>query len=195
MTNKERYQRAFSALHASCAHVMEVSEMKRTKKARLNKLVAVCAAIVLLFALSSIVYAADVGGIQRSIQLWIHGDQTDAILEVESGQYSLTYEDVDGNIRHQSGGGVAHGTDGQLRPVTEEEIMEQLQLPDVVYEDDGTVWVYAMDQKIEITDKFDDNGVCYVQVNDSKGALYMTVKYQKGDSISRHSYPNPKSFN
>jgi len=195
MTNKERYQRAFSTLHASDDHVVEVSAMKHARKIRFNKLVAVCAVLVLILSLSSISYAADIGGIQRSIQLWIHGDQTDAVLEVESGHYSLTYEDADGTVRHQSGGGVAVGPDGRPRPVTEDEILEELNLPEVVYKEDGTVWVYYFDQKIEITDKFDEQGVCYVQLSGGNGVLYMTIKNQSGYSISSHSYPNPRSFN
>ena len=40
--------------------------------------------------------------------------------------------------------------------------MELLMMPDVEYEDDGSVWVYWLDQKVDITDKFVD-GVCYVK--------------------------------
>lgn len=54
------------------------------------------------------VYAANVGGIQRTIQLWIHGDQTDATLDVkEDGSYNLNYSDENGNTVEQGGGGVA----------------------------------------------------------------------------------------
>ena len=195
MTNKERYQRAFSALHASGGHAMEVNAMKHAGKIRFGKLAAVCAVLVLALGLASIAYAADIGGIQRSIQLWIHGDQTDAILEIESGHYSLTYEDADGTVRHRSGGGVAFGPDGRERPLTEDEILQELNSPEVIYEEDGTVWVYYFDQKIEITDKFDDRGVCYVQLKNGDGVLYMTVKDQSGYSTSPHSYPSPRSFN
>ncbi|MCR4962275.1 MAG: hypothetical protein K6B40_00155 [Firmicutes bacterium] len=195
MTNKELYQRAFSTLHASCDPVMEVEKMKRARKKRFHKPAAVAAALVLVLGLASVAYATDIGGIQRSIQLWMHGDQTDAILEVENGHYSLTYEDADGNVRHQSGGGVAVGMDGKARPATEEEILQELNSPEVVYQEDGTVWVYYFDQKVEITDKFDDRGVCYVQLKDGDGVLYMTIKDQSGYSASRHSYPNPRSFN
>jgi len=174
---------------------MEVSAMKSAGKIRFNKLAAVCAALILVLGLATVAYAADVGGIQRSIQLWIHGDQTDAILEVESGHYSLTYEDAAGNVSHQSGGGVAFNPDGTERPATEEELLEELNSPDVVYEENGTVWVYYCNQKIEITDKFDDQGVCYVQLKDGEGVLYMTIKNQNGYSTSRHSYPTPESFN
>ncbi|MBR3059252.1 MAG: hypothetical protein IKN89_09335 [Oscillospiraceae bacterium] len=195
MTNKERYQRAFSTLHASDDHVVEVSAMKHAGKIRFNRLAVACAILVLVLGLSSVSYAADIGGIRRSIQLWIHGDQTDAILEVEGGHYSLIYEDADGNVRQQSGGGVAVEPDGKVRPATEDEILKELNSPEVVYEEDGTVWVYYFNQKIEITDKFDDQGVCYVQLKGGEGVLYMTIKDQNGYSISRHNYPNPRSFN
>lgn len=58
-------------------------------------------------------YAANIGGIKREIQIWIHGDQTNAILEVESGHYSLDMIDDDGNVIGSSGGGgVAFDEDG-----------------------------------------------------------------------------------
>ena len=195
MTNKERYQRAFSALHTSDNHAMEVNKMKHAGKVRFNKLLVVCAVFALVLGLMSVSYAADIGGIRRSIQLWIHGDQTDAIMEIESGHYSLTYEDADGNTRRQSGGGVAVGLDGRERPVTEDEIMKELNSPEVVYKQDGTVWVYYFDQKVEITDKFDDKGVCYVMLKNGEGVLYMTIKDKSGYSISPRSYPNPRIIN
>lgn len=67
MTNKQRYQRAFSALHASEDCLMEVKAMKYTKKRNVSRLAAVCAAAVMVTALACAAYAADVGGIQRSI--------------------------------------------------------------------------------------------------------------------------------
>lgn len=33
----------------------------------------------------------------------------------------------------------------------------------VAFEDDGSVWIYWFDQKVEITDKFND-GICYIQL-------------------------------
>ena len=82
MTNKQRYQRTFSVLHASEDCLMEVKTMKHTKKINISRLAAVCAAAVMVMALACAAYAADVGGIQRSVQLWINGDQTDAVLDI-----------------------------------------------------------------------------------------------------------------
>ena len=64
----------------------------------------------------------------------------------------------------------------------------------MVYEDDGTVWVYYYDQKIEITDRFEDE-ICYVEVSKDGEILYMTVKYNGGYAVSPHKYQSPKYFN
>ena len=196
MTNRERYQRTFSTLHASDDFLMEVTPMKRTGKVRKNRIVALCAAIALIAALATAAYAADVGGIQRTIQLWIHGDQTDAVMVVEEdGSYKVTYADEDGNVKEMGGGGVAMDGFGNERPLTEEEILEHLSDPEVDYKDDGTVWVYYQNQKLEITDKFDDDGICYVQLKNGGETLYLTIKYNDGYAMSPHGYESPSSFN
>ena len=62
------------------------------------------------------------------------------------------------------------------------------------YLDDGSVWVYYRDQKIDITDKFDEDGICYVQVKDGKDPIYMTIKYQNGWGCDSKKYPDPKEL-
>lgn len=198
MTNKEKYQRTFSALHTSAGFEMEVSKMKKTRKTRVTRLVILSAAIVLLLGLTSVAYASNLGGIQRTVQIWLHGDQTAATLVVEQGDhtsYSATYEDDEGNTHEIQGGGVAYDFFGREKPLSEEDILEQLNAPDVVYNDDGSVWVYYYEQKLDITDKFDEDGVCYVQLNDGGRPLYMTVKYQGGYATGTNRYPNPRHFN
>jgi len=173
---------------------MEVKNMKHTKKVYVPRLAVACAAVVMIVGLASVAYAADVGGIQRSVQIWIHGDQTDAVLDVQGSSYTLTYQDQDGNSHEVGGGGVAYEPDGTERPLTESEIMEQLDRPDVQYKDDGSVWVCYRSEKIEITDRFDEDGVCYVQLNTDNGPLYLTIEYTRGFSYSSHSYIAPDSF-
>ncbi|MDO4539609.1 MAG: hypothetical protein Q4B48_00715 [Syntrophomonadaceae bacterium] len=196
MTNKEKYKQAFSAMHISDDFSLEVNKMATTsKKMKLNKLAAWVAACVLMVGSATAAYAADVGGIQRTIQLWIHGDQTKAIIEFDgNGSYSMAYTDSEGNIRHQGGGGVSFAPDGTEIPATEEELMEQLTAPDVRYEDNGTVCVYWFDQKLDITDKFENN-VCYVKLVNGNDILYMTVKYQNGYATSPNKYLHPSMFN
>ena len=163
------------------------------KKRFIPKVAVAIAALVLVVGTGSAAYAMDLGGIQRIVQVWIHGDQTNATFTVENGSYTLDYKDADGNDVHQGGGGVAF-ENGTERPLTDEELLEELNMPDVEYKEDGTVWVYYHDQKMEITDKF-ENDICYVKLEADGETQYITVKYQNGFAASPHGYVQPSEFN
>lgn len=195
MTNKEKYKQAFSVLQSSGEISLEVERMAiMNKKARMRTAAAAVAACVALAGGGGIVYAADIGGIQRTVQLWIDGDQTTVTFEYDGdGSFLMSYPSEDGEVKEIGGGGVAVEADGTERPLTEEELLDSLNDPEVEYKDDGTVWVYYYDQKIEITDQFQD-GVCYVKLSHGDETLYMTVKYQDGYSTSPHKYADPDSF-
>ena len=192
MTNHEKYKRAFSALHASREFSLEAETMRHPVRYHRFKAAAVlAAACILLVGSATAAYAADVGGIQRTVQLWINGDQTTAAIQLnEDGSYRLEYPDGNGGIQEQSGGGVAFTPDGSERPLTEEEILEELSMPDVEYREDGSVWVHWYGQSIDITDRF-DGGVCYVKLEHGQDTLYMTVEYGKGYTTSPHRYVIP----
>lgn len=196
MTNKEKYKQAFSTMHISDEFSLEVKKMITTSnKPKLNRLVASIAACVLILGSATVAYATDFCGIQRTLQLWIHGDQTDVTIQFDgNGNYNMDYIDDEGSSKHQGGGGVAIEDDGTERPLTEDELLEEITAPDVHYEDNGSVWVYWFDQKIDITDKFENN-VCYIKLVNSEKTLYMTVKYQNGYATSPDKYLTPSSFN
>ena len=122
-------------------------------------------------------------------------DQTTANMKVsDDGTYTIEYPDENGETREISGGGIAYEADGTERPLTGEELLEEANSPDVEYNDDGTVWLYYKNQKIEITDKFKDD-VCYVKVQDGDETLYVTVKYQNGLAYSNEKYVEEDEFN
>lgn len=196
MTNKEKYKQAFSVLQTSKNHTLEVEKMAMLNKKRIMKTVAAAVAVCLVLVVGSgTVYAANLGGIQRTIQLWIHGDQTDAAITFNTdGSYNMSYPDENGELIKAGGGGVSIEDDGSERALTEEELMDHLNAPDVVYEDDSTVWVYYYNQKINITDKFKDN-ICYLKISNGDETLYMTIKYHEGWSTSPNKYISPSSFN
>ncbi len=196
MTEKERFHRAFSPLHASPDTLMEVQSMteQHTGRRVFRKAAAIGLAAALVLALGGIAYAADIGGIQYRVQLWIQGDQTDVVMTAEPGRYTLEYPDKDGDLRQQSGGGVALNEDGTERPLTQEEMLEQLNAPEVEYSGDGRVLVYYRNQTLDITDQFED-GVCYVKLEDGEETLYMTVKYQGGYATDPSRYVSPWEFN
>lgn len=163
------------------------------KKRHIHRYVAAAIAAFVIIGTGGAVYAMDIGGIQRIIQVWVHGDQTNAVFTIEDGSYTLEYEDSNGDTVSQSGGGVAFDSDGTERPLTEEELLEELNAPEVEYKDDGSVWVYYLDQKLDITDKF-ENDFCYVKLDSGGQTLYITIKYQDSYAISPHSYIQPDMF-
>jgi hypothetical protein len=193
MTNKEKYKQAFSVIHATDNYSLGVEKMeKASKRYKFKSMVASAAVCAVIICSGAVAYAADVGGIQRTVQIWIQGDQTAVTIQFDgNGSYSMDYTDGEGNMNHQGGGGVAIEDDGTERPQTEEELLEHLRQSEVIYEDDGSVWVYWADQKIDITDKF-NNGVCYIKIESSEKTLYMTVTYQSGHSTSPHKYLEPR---
>ena len=201
MTDKEKFQKTFDKLHASPDVLMEVLNMTTNEKVvpvrkrrYIPKVAAMVAALVLVVGSGSAAYAMDLGGIQRVVQVWIHGDQTDATLTVENGTYTLDYKDAEEKDVHQGGGGVAFNADGSERPLTEEELWNEINAPEVLYEDDGKVFLYYLDQKLDITDKFED-GICYIELQVDSKIQYMTIKYQNGYAMSPHGYVQPWEFN
>lgn len=201
MKDRDIFRKTFDKLHASpdmFAEVLNMTENNnfvslKNKKRYMHKCVAAVVAAFVIIGSCGVAYAMDIGGIQRTIQIWVHGDQTSAVFTINEGEYILEYEDAKGDTVSQSGGGVAFDSDGSERPLTEEELMENLNTPEVEYEEDGSVWVYYQDQKLDITDKFENN-ICYVKLDAGDQTLYMTIKYQDGYSISPHSYIQPDTF-
>ena len=197
MTEKEKFQRAFAPLHASpdtLTEVMKMTEQKHRKRA-LRRAATLGLAAALVLALAGIAYASDLGGIQYTVQLWLHGEMTDATLPVNEGSYTLSYPDKDGTRHEMGGGGVAFAPDGAERPLTEEEFFEQLNQPEAEEREDGTVTVCYLDQKLDVTDKFGEDGVCYVQLEGGEKTIYMTIKRGNGYATSTTKYILPSEFN
>lgn len=178
---------------ANCGHAPErTTNMDHHKKTiHFRKITGLILAACLVFTLAVTAYAADIGGIRRIIQIWLYGDQTTAVLDVQGGQYTVT--DEEGSFI-KGGGGVAFEPDGSERPLTEEEILQHLDQPDLQHKEDGTVWVYYHGQKIEITDRFDENGICYLELRDGETVLYATIEKDGGMAISPVAYVQPGEF-
>lgn len=133
---------------------------------------------------------------QRKVPALDPRRQTTATLKISSdGSYNGTYADKDGKQKEFGGGGVAFNPDGSERSLTEEEIMEELNAPDIEYEKDGSVILYYKNQSIDITHKFNKDNICYVKLVDGDDSLYVTVKYNNGCAYSPNKYISPLEFN
>lgn len=164
---------------------------KHTKPIHFRKITSFILAACLIFTLAVTVYASDIGGIRRMIQIWLFGDRTTAVLDMQDGQYTLT--DEEGSFI-RGGGGVAIEPDGSERPLTEAEILEHLDHPEVAYLDDGSIWVFYRGQKIEITDRFDKDGFCYLTLQDGEDVLYATIDKNGGMATSPVEFVQPHAF-
>ena len=199
MTNKEKYRQAFSVLQTSGDFSMEAEQMAmRQKHHKMKTIAAAAAACIILVGGAGTAYAADLGGIQRTIQLWINGDQTNAMLVIKNdggiSSYTIKIPDENGDSTEMHGGGVAIDDDGKERSLTEKEIMNEINSPNVEYKEDGSVWLYYKEQKLDITNRFKD-GICYVKLTDGKDTMYLTVKYKNGYAMSDSKYLSPREFN
>lgn len=195
MIDKQQYQRTFGLLHASAFHLKEEQlTMRKTNYFTVRKAVILCAAVILVVSMATVCYAADVVGIQRIVQIWTRGDQTSAVMDLENGSYTISWQDADGVSHEMGGGGIAIELDGSERPLTQEELLEQLNSPEVEYREDGSVWIYYRNQTMEITDRFNQDGVCFVQLKDGAKTLYVTVKYKNGYASSPNAFVQPDQW-
>ena len=165
--------------------------LKQKKPICLKKFTSFILAACLILTMAVTAYAADIGGIRRIIQIWLHGEQTTAVLDIQNGQYTLT--DEEGSFI-KGGGGVAFEPDGSERPLTEEEILAHLEHPEVIYQEDGSIWLFYRGQKIDITDRFDEEGYCYLELQDGEEVLYATIEKNGGLATSPTAYPKPHEF-
>lgn len=194
MIDKQQYQRTFGLLHASELHLKEELTMRKTNHFTARKAITLCAAVILILSMATVCYAADVGGIRRIVQIWTRGDQTSAVMDLENGHYTISWQDANGVSHEMGGGGIAIELDGSERPLTQEELLEHLNMPEVEYREDGSVWIYYMNQTMEITDRFNPEGFCFVQLKDGGKTLYVTVKYHDGYASSSNAFPQPDQW-
>ncbi|HBB60915.1 MAG TPA: hypothetical protein DCZ61_03875 [Lachnospiraceae bacterium] len=192
MTNKDKFKRAFSALHTSDSFTLEQENTTMTKKISFHKTAAAACTALAIFAGAATCYAADAGGIQRTIQVWLHGDQTTAVITVDDDNVTH-YGITDKNGNQLQGGGVAIDEDGKERALTDSEIQEHLDSPstDTI---NGKLYLFYKDQKTDLTDKFDADGLAYITLKDGGKTLYVTVAENGGLQSSAKCYPQKRDL-
>ncbi len=177
VTDKERYQRAFQTLHASDKIYWEADKMTARKNKIMKKVVAAGAAFVLVSGSITAAYAADIGGIQQKLTMWLHGEQTEVTArDYGENSYKYTYTDEDGKKQEFVAGGVTIDDSGNEHPVSAQEILDDF-TDHISIGDDGRTYLNYWDtqQQIDITDLFDQKGECRVAVKDGDRTAYFTV--------------------
>ena len=194
MTDKERYQRAFSALHTSEGFQVRLEGTRKpVHTVRIRRVLTAACVAMAVAAGATAAYASNAGGIQRTIQIWLHGELTDATLDIDTSNGTYAIQDQSGHVM-QSGGGVAINQDGTERPLTAKEIEEDLANRPETETADGRTYLLLGSQRIDVTGRFDKSGYCYITVKTGGGKLYVTVCQNGGLASSPNRYVLPDEF-
>lgn len=196
MTNRERYKQAFSTLQSSSQHTWEVEEMTLIqKKHRKNIAVAAAVACAVVIGAGGTAYAADLGGIQEKISMWLYGTQREVNVtengENGYGGYTFTYMQ-DGETKSIGGGGVSIDADGNETWLSADEVAAEMSnFADIDVDEDGKVWIYYYDQKVDITDSFDENGICNLTLTHEGKTVYLEITKDEDGGYSLTQTENP----
>lgn len=193
---RKKYQRAFSSIRTDHEYKLTAQEdtMTNRKTIRNKRWLAVPAAAAILLA-GTTVYAQNIGGIQRKMQIWIDGELTTATVNL-SDEGSYTIYDASGN-EVGGGGGVAY--DGLLnkeRPLTADEMAEEIANQITLNQSDGKYILYWHNKKVDISNDFGEDGYAYLTLVDGSDTLYVTIGRDGSYSTSSDRYLVPgKDFN
>lgn len=193
MTNKERYKQAFSTLHPSGRLSLEVEEMAYIhKKHKTNMAIAAAIACAVIIGGSGTVYAADIGGIQEKLSLWLYGEKTQVnVTESCDDGYTFTYE-RDGETETIGGGGIIIGEDGTETRMTAGEVAESMnQHASVDADEEGRVWVYYYNQKSDITELFHEDR-CLISLSHNGEPVYLEITREKDGLYSYSQSGEPE---
>ncbi len=187
MTNKERYRRAFSTLHASYPVSWEEKTMEKTNRHfKMRPALAAGLAAVLLVGCAGAAYAANVGGIQQTVRMWLGGQSVEAQVEDHStqdvGAYTFTVPGPDGQSVTRSVGGTAIAPDGARRPMSAQELAEDF-ATEVVETEDGAVWLYDHDKSYDITAHLAD-GQTRLTLEADGHTVYYDFALEDGEILS-----------
>lgn len=197
MTNKERYKQAFSALQTSGKKSLEVTDMAMIQKKHRKNIAAAAAMCAAFIGVSGTVYAADIGGIQEKVSIWMYGREEEVVITGNGdGSFTLHYDCDDDNQGAMGFGGVAIGEDANgnasERWLSADEIVVSINQTANVEEDaDGRVWVYYYDQKADVTDLFDEEGICKVSLTYEGQTVYLEI--ERGEA-SDYAYSQMKDL-
>lgn len=189
MKNAEKIKRAFDALQPSRDFSMEVEEMTAKKRPLSKALASVCVAAALVIAGATAAYAADLAGFRQALSLWIQGEQRNGVMEqVGEGEFVFIDEDGRENIYR----GTIDDGSGE-RPMTMDEMLHNEEMeahPFFEEKENGSVWMYYKEQKVDITEQFENGNTAFVTLDDGGKTLYFTVRWEEDGSFGANVSPS-----
>ena len=160
MTNKEKYQQAFSVLKAS--RPIEVEDLKMNKNMVLKRIVATAAVVALCFGASNgICYAATGATWVEKMVVIFNGQKIEKPVQVTSlgnGDFSYTMP-VSGETGSMQMTIVTDEGGLDATPVivsSDEGVVVPDDTPMISVEDDGKIYIKYGEAKVDITEDFED---------------------------------------
>lgn len=184
MTNKDWYQRSFSALQMKQEIKLEEKPMKRR---HILKPAAITAAAG-IFGLSAVVFAADAGGIRTAVETWIGGEKTEVEMEpTDSGTWKFTWTQ-NGEKREAAARSEALDENGNPVPLNGAETLEQV-IPQLEYEN-GKLYYYDEEKVYDLTSLIQSGRCAFVTEGDDTRWIEAKVE---DDCLSYSSLTEPTS--
>lgn len=185
MTNKERYQRAFSVLKSS--QRMEMEDLKMKKSKLFGQVAAVAAAVVLGFGVSNgICYASTGATWVEKMVVYFNGEPVETPVTVTVvGDEAYSYEM---EVPEDSAGSVVVVTDEDSEELTFSIATEDVETDTMPYleETEGVLWFCFLGERVDITEDFADGlaegmltvqGLDYIyQLTGSREEYYVSLE-------------------
>lgn len=196
MTNKEKYKRTFSALHASGNRLKEEEIMKKRKNKYMKKVVAAAATVFIVSGSMTAAYAADLGGIQEKLTVWFRGQETQMNVEKQGdNSYKYSYTDTEGRSQEFMAGGVEIDDQGNERPATAQEVLDFIG-DEVIFDDSGKIFFYCASEqkKVDITSRFDEKGICRIAIKEGENIMYYEINKEGGYTGTIETPENARQY-
>ncbi|WP_276930817.1 hypothetical protein [Faecalibaculum rodentium] len=150
---RETYQRVFSKIQIPEPVDVETIMKENRRETGMNfwqKHAAALGAALVIAGSTGVAYAADLGGIRTTVNVWLHGEHTQ-LDAVPNGTGGYEFYETGSGEPIGGGGGVWIDENGVEHAASAQEVAENLASP-VEVREDGTVWLSVNDQTWDITD-------------------------------------------
>lgn len=150
---RETYQRVFSKIQIPEPVDVETIMKENRRETGMNfwqKHAAALGAALVIAGSTGVAYAADLGGIRTTVNVWLHGEQKE-LEAVPDGSGGYEFYETGSDEPIGGGGGIWYDENGVEHEASAQDVAENLASP-VEVREDGTVWLSVNDRTWDITD-------------------------------------------
>ena len=178
MTNKERYKRALNTvLPDEKLTALKIVEKDKEISVSMNttnwkrRIASICAIVAILVGSAGVAYAANIGGLRRSVDSWLYGEAVAVeIIDQGKGEFVIRYP----NGYERKTGGLSFDSNGNPVPFTVDDVIETMDDADIV-EEDEKILLCLRDHVFDITEDLQDDRTAKISVKDGILPTYITV--------------------